>query len=118
VPSSSLAANTFALKTFTDEHAEDYYRNEVEAFRSLQVLSDINLVSYYGSYTHGSTYNIILEYVDKGTLETYFENEVPPTKGEDIINFWGGIFMIFKALSAIHDLEMTNKTQSLQQYVC
>ena len=96
--------NTFILKTYQGQNeAAKYYKNEVDAFRKIRRMSDASIISFYGSYIHGSKYNIILEYADKGTLEEYFRETSPPSKGEDIINFWNSLFKIIQALKIIHD---------------
>jgi serine/threonine protein kinase len=50
----------------------------------------------------GETYNIILEFADQGTLEEYFHKTGPPARGEDIMDFWKGMFETIKALQCIH----------------
>jgi len=64
------------------------------------------VIGFYGSYRQGISYNVILEYANKGTLEEYFRVTAPPVKGEDIINFWTGLFKIIKGLKSIHDIEL------------
>ena len=63
-----------------------------------------NIIGYHGCFIHNGTYNVILEFADKGTLEEYFAREAPPTSGEDIIAFWRGIFGIIGALVSIHGI--------------
>ena len=63
-----------------------------------------NIIGYHGCFIHNGTYNVILEFADKGTLEEYFAREAPPTSGEDIIAFWRGIFGIIGALDSIHGI--------------
>jgi serine/threonine protein kinase len=63
-----------------------------------------SIIKYYGSYTHGNEFNILLEYADKGTLEEYFQTESPPSRGGDIIKFWENLFQLIKGLKAIHSV--------------
>ena len=86
----------------------------MDAFRRLKNKSDGSLIGFYGSYLQGQTYNVILEYADKGTLEQFFQNTVPPVNGEDIISLWNGLFMIIKALKCIHDVEGKGPTDGPQ----
>jgi serine/threonine protein kinase len=101
--------NTFALKTylFPEAEAARYYDCEVSAFRALSRRSDPHLIGFYGNYKQGSTYNILLEYADGGSLEQYFAKTQPPCEGIDITNFWTSLFGILKALSAIHQTSRT-----------
>jgi hypothetical protein len=99
-------ANTFVLKTYISKDAEKDYTNEVAAFQRLgghKNLKDASyVIGYYGSFVHGETRHILLEYADKGDLERYFMQVVPPDNGEDILSFWEGMFNIVRALMDIH----------------
>ncbi|KAL9122286.1 MAG: hypothetical protein Q9187_001163, partial [Circinaria calcarea] len=82
---------------------------EVGAFRKLVSFGKPlpTLIGFYGSYVQDGTYNVILEYIDQGNLEQYFENTAPPSSGKDIIHFWRGLFGIIQALDRIHELPPT-----------
>ena len=102
-------ANTFVLKRYRTKDAEKYFNNEVGAFRKLRIAGrHRNIIGYHGCFIHNGTYNVILEFADRGTLEEYFAREAPPTSGEDIIAFWRGIFGIIGALLSIHGIPSTN----------
>lgn len=112
-------ANTFVLKTYLT-HAEEYYHSEIEAFKKIKKHpGSSNLITFYGGYQQGKTYNLILEYADKGSLENYFSETIPPADGKAIVNFWSGLFGIIGALKAIHDVEISHMEgpQVLQRYV-
>jgi hypothetical protein len=94
--------HTFALKTYRSHEAAKYYECEVAAFRGLNRSPNPFLIAFYGNYTQGDTYNLILEYADEGSLEQYFSKHNPPDEEEDIVNFWTSLFGIFKALASIH----------------
>ena len=100
-------ANTYVLKTYNTRDANSYFNNEVDAFNKLahRNLTDQSLIQFFGSYKQGDTYNILLEYADRGTLEDFFRNVTPPSLSEDVVMFWGRLFSIIKALSRIHALE-------------
>ncbi len=96
------------LKKCKNEEARKYYDNEVAAFLKLRPTP--NIIDFYGSYIHGDTFNVLLEYADKGDLEGYFRCEAEPRDGQDIINFWQGLFMLGQALADIHEVEPQNST--------
>ncbi|KUJ17135.1 kinase-like protein [Mollisia scopiformis] len=110
--SDSTADNdTFVLKTYHKHEAEQYYHDEVEAFRRLRPLRgtlDPNIVHFYGSFTQNGTYNVILAFADKGTLEEYFRTVLPPTSGKDIEHFWTTLCGITRALVHIHEVDSQN----------
>jgi serine/threonine protein kinase len=95
-------ADTFVLKTYNTSEAENHYNAECAAFRHLK--PNPSIIGFHGSFIRGDTYNILLEYADKGTLEDYFEKEVPPTEGEEIIEFWASLFSILHALYQIQNV--------------
>lgn len=76
----------------------------MDAFKKLATKngSDRSLIQFLGSYRQGDTYNILLEYADRGTLEDFFRHTTPPSLGEDIVMFWDRLFNVIKALSRIH----------------
>ena len=58
-----------------------------------------------GSYKQGDTYNMLLEYADRGTLEEFFRSVAPPSLGGHIVMFWDRLFNVLKALSRVHATE-------------
>lgn len=100
-------ANTYVLKTYNTKDADRYYTTEVDAFMKLSTKKEAgeSLIKLLGSYKQGDTYNILLEYADRGTLEDFFQTTDPPTRGKDINNFWSGLFSVIKALQRIHATE-------------
>lgn len=91
------------LKTYITATAAITYAREVEAFRRLQQQGkNTGIIRFHGSFTRGDEHHVLLEYADKGTLEEYFQNEIPPVDPEEIINFWEALFKILDALSRIH----------------
>ncbi|TVY55320.1 Aurora kinase A [Lachnellula cervina] len=99
------AANRFVLKTYFTKDAERYYQTEVAAFGKLRF--NPNIIRFYGNFTRGDSYNILLEYADEGTLESYFEKQAPPRDGEQVIKFWERLFKIIDALRGVHEVEPT-----------
>jgi serine/threonine protein kinase len=64
-----------------------------------------SIIGFYGSYIQDGSYNILLEYADRGTLEEYLQNTPPPTTGEDIFKFWSALFNVIQALHLIHNVQ-------------
>lgn len=100
-------ADVFAVKTYYTPDASRYYETEVDAFRKLKRSQPHNphLIAFFGNYTHSGTYNIILEYADRGSLEQYLQTE-PPFSSEEISKVWESLFGILKALESIHQVEL------------
>ncbi|KAF2813081.1 uncharacterized protein BDZ99DRAFT_473802 [Mytilinidion resinicola] len=117
-PNGRPLTDTFVLKTYFVSEAEKNYQNEVDAF--IQLMSprkfEENMIAFYGAYSQGGTYNIILEYADSGNLQEFFENVEPPSAEVDIINFWDNLFKIVQPLQRIHELKRGgNGPPSLQR---
>jgi hypothetical protein len=111
-------SDTFVLKTYFGTDAATYYNSEVGAFRSLQQNGpNSGIVGFHGSFTRGDTYNILLEYADKGTLEDYFRQKNPPVESEEIITFWQALFKLVDALRRIHQEDGAAGPPLFQGYV-
>lgn len=102
----NVTTNCFVLKTYRTNKAKKYYEKEVSAFGRLMHPDRYveNIITFYGSWIHGDTYNILLEYADRRTLLDYYRNVHPPTRIEDITQFWTRLFDTVKALHCIHQL--------------
>ncbi|KAL9082442.1 MAG: hypothetical protein Q9165_008894 [Trypethelium subeluteriae] len=111
-----LPGNVYALKTF-HAYSEQFYEKELQSFSFLldQVRRHRNagLIGFYGSFRHGSRLNILLEYADGGTLEEYFKQHSPPSRGVEIIDFWESLSGILKGLHAIHFVMEDDQEQAL-----
>ncbi|KAL8696543.1 MAG: hypothetical protein Q9224_002741 [Gallowayella concinna] len=101
--------NTFALKTYRTSEAEKYFRNERNAFDRLRHNGrpPANIIEYYGSFVRDGTYNIILEYADKGTLDDYMENTPEPKSIGDITTLWERFLASMGGLVHIHGTKST-----------
>lgn len=100
-------ANTYVLKTYRYKDAKENYETEVKAFRALMPGGALgkSIIDFYGSYEQDGSYNVLLEYADRGTLEDYLQSTPPPTRGEDIYKFWKALFNVIKALNLIHNVQ-------------
>ncbi|KAH0539072.1 hypothetical protein FGG08_004370 [Glutinoglossum americanum] len=98
-------ANTFVLKTYKNKDAKQYYKNEVDGFKRIQSGGwfDPNMICFYGSYIQDDSYNVLLDYADRGTLEEHFQRSGQPP-AEHIIPFWRELFSVIKPVMRIHEV--------------
>ena len=96
--------NVFALKTYRTPEAAKYFENERSAFRQLRYggRPPANIIAYYGSFVRDGTYNLILEYADRGTLDNYMKQTPEPKNISDITTFWERLFAVLGGLVQIH----------------
>ncbi|KAL8894183.1 MAG: hypothetical protein Q9192_004544, partial [Flavoplaca navasiana] len=96
--------NTFALKTYRTPDAKQYFENERNAFEQLRYgeRPPENIIEYYGSFIRRGTYNIILEYADRGTLDDYMKNTAEPKTVTEIRSFWENFLASMRGLVQIH----------------
>jgi hypothetical protein len=78
------------------------------------------MINFFGSFVHGSYYNLLLEYADQGNLEEYFHGVRAPSKVEDITSFWTELFRLIESLVGIHNVQIDDvgDPQIFQGYVC
>lgn len=105
--------NWFVLKSYRTLDAIKYFENEVEAFRRISRGGQVDpgMVTYHGSFVYHETYNIILEYANRGTLDDYFRTQPPPSTGPGILNFWQNLLKIIPAVQRIHEVERENMSE-------
>jgi serine/threonine protein kinase len=101
------------LKTFRSHRGEEKWRREVDNLIDIRTAlnSYDGAVKLYGSFTHGSTFNVILEQANGGTLEQYFNTVRPPRRPEDIFNFWKSLISLLEVLAVLCNLEFYDKTK-------
>ncbi|KAF7187457.1 Mitogen-activated protein kinase kinase 2 [Pseudocercospora fuligena] len=97
----------YALKSFRKSgEGTQAHERETTAFTHITNLGSRQtpgLITYYSSFTHLGTFNIILEFAEVGNLEEFYESAIRPVGGEQIINFWENLFDTTKALFTIHE---------------
>jgi serine/threonine protein kinase len=95
--------STFVLKTCLAKNVH-HHHDEVEAYKAMgaEEVALPNMIRFYGSWRQGDTYNMLLEYVGGGTLESFMEATDPPTRFEDILKFWVKLFDLVALLARIH----------------
>lgn len=69
-----------------------------------------NLLTYYGSFEHGNTQNIILEWANIGTLESYMSTTSPPSTTEELVLFWDRLRGVLNGIMTIHGEGQYNAT--------
>ncbi|CAO2648500.1 Nn.00g077670.m01.CDS01 [Neocucurbitaria sp. VM-36] len=92
----------FVLKSCPVDRNESH-RNEVRGYTVLRRYEEIsnNIACFYGSWTQGNVSNILLEYIDGGTLTALFRTD-PPTRAEDMLRFWDHLLRILDPICKIH----------------
>ena len=102
--------NIFALKTYRTHDASKYFENERSAFRELRYggKPHPNIIGYYGSFVGDGTYNLVLEYADRGTLDNYMDHTEEPKTVSDITRFWERLLAVLGGLVQIHGTPGSN----------
>ena len=92
------------MKTYRTSEAASDFENERSAYIKLRYggLPPENIIGFYGSFVRDGTYNIILEYADRGTLDKYMEVTPEPKSPSEIMKFWDRIFAVMQGLAHIH----------------
>jgi len=99
-------SDLFVLKTFDAANANQH-RKELHTYVDLmEDASNKNITSivrFYGSYMQAEKFNIVLEYANEGSLETFLQHNTPPTQVEHIRDFWKNLLELLKALVYLHN---------------
>lgn len=88
---------------------EREYRREHKAYSLLQSVGPSPyVVSFYGSYRQNHTGNLILEFVDGGTLLDYLKDNNPPQRPSDVYDFWNSASCLLLGLRKVHQVTETS----------
>ena len=68
------------------------------------------VIAYYGSFVDEDTYNIILEYADRGNFEEFMKTTPEPSTSESMIELWERLSRISHGLAHIHGTPGTTST--------
>ena len=68
------------------------------------------VIAYYGSFIDDDTYNIILEYADRGNFEDFMKTTPEPSTSESMIELWERLSRISHGLAHIHGTPSTTPT--------
>ena len=92
------------LKTYRDAEAQQNYKAERDAYLKLRWggKPSEHIVAYYGSFIHGNSYNIVLEYADQGTLEAFMRKTKSPSSAEETQLLWDRLLSVTHGLMTIH----------------
>ncbi|KAL8996225.1 MAG: hypothetical protein Q9169_004203 [Polycauliona sp. 2 TL-2023] len=103
--SGDTCPNTFVLKSYRKTvDAEKCYEKEWKALKRVHSPTPSrHVVRFFGRFTLGGVHNILLEYVDLGTLEDYLRMTPPPCTAKDIIDFWRSTLSVTEGLLRIHN---------------
>lgn len=91
------------IKSYSTTQAYSPYTEQVNAFKSIKNADGV--LKFYGSFEYRGQSHILLEFADKGTLNDFFRTEAPPTRGDQIIDFWNNILQLTKGLKAIQSVK-------------
>lgn len=96
--------NTFVLKTYRGPDAKEQHKTEHDAFINLRHDGKPSpfIIAYYGSFIDDDTYNIILEFADRGNLEHFMRTMPAPSTLEDMLVLWDRLRRITHGLAVIH----------------
>ena len=80
------------------------YERECQAYSILKRVSQParHIVTCYGGFTHGNSYNMIFEYADMGTLEDFMQKRDPPASVEDVLLLWDRLSVILSGVATLH----------------
>lgn len=106
-PTSLTWFNKQDIVVFKVHKDEAAFNNEVKAFLSIQSRSrgSGHVVEYYGSFTQGDRFTIILEYANGGSLLDFFKREQPPQTWEELRTLWAALFCLLGGLAVIHNID-------------
>lgn len=106
--------NTFVLKTYREAEAENNYKAERNAHMKLRWNGkpSPHIIACYGGFVHGNSYNLILEYADGGTLESFMRKTKPPSTIEDVLLFWDRLSEITHGIMCIHQTSRNDSSPS------
>ncbi|KAF4981576.1 hypothetical protein FZEAL_2642 [Fusarium zealandicum] len=97
---------TFLVRKTYYEEEQKQYEREKKTFNNLQNHPSDNIIRFHGCYRQElidgtTTYNLILDYVDGGNLEQFFETDPPTTPGS-ILQFWEAFVGALEGLHHLH----------------
>lgn len=106
-------SGSFLLKTYEIQapswDQEKAYERENEAYSLIESAGrSANVVKFYGSFQQhgakGGFRNLLLEYVDGGTLLEYLKKSKCPQSPSDIYDFWSSTAGVLRGLQKVHQV--------------
>ena len=90
----------YYLKSYRIDSGHEW-RREVEAYTALykKFGSTNGTLACRAHYQHDQTLNLILDYVERSSLESFMEIIRPPTISAEIADFWGSMYPLFDMMA-------------------
>lgn len=103
----SNAQKEVVLKIYEEGATDDSFAAEVSIFKRLRPEDYEYIVKYLGSFVHGKLRIIIMEYADMGNLDEYYQKVEPPSKLDELADFWHGLLDLLQSLQCLHSQDHT-----------
>ena len=100
------------MKSFRRRDAESNYEKESKAFGHITrggTRSAAGLIGFYGGFEYRNTFNLILEWAERGTLEDFFHHDDIPSTGSEILALWTSVLETVKGLGVIHEQQVSQE---------
>lgn len=103
----------FVLKIFhqrgkSKEQWLEEARSHVLIRTNDELTKDGGIVNFFGCFSHGSTFAIILEHAPLGNLEDLFQRDERPEESLHILNMWNSFFRLLSTLRGLRRVERAN----------
>jgi serine/threonine protein kinase len=69
-----------------------------------------NILELHGHFQHGDDLNLVLEYIDGGTLEEFYRDTSPPSAAQ-MLEFWTNFSQLFNPVFRMHALKDKYRSQ-------
>ncbi|KAI1267594.1 hypothetical protein F5Y18DRAFT_415728 [Xylariaceae sp. FL1019] len=104
----------FVIKRYDMNHGQRSYEKEVKALTLFRNSPSPNLIEYFGSFKTERSGYLILEYADRGDLESLFDQPIYPQSPQDRKLFWTSLYRTLCGLDRVHQLMEVSKDQQLE----
>ncbi|KAI0141645.1 hypothetical protein GGR57DRAFT_509117 [Xylariaceae sp. FL1272] len=105
----------FVIKRYDMKYGQKSYEKEVEALTLLRYNPSSNVIQYFGTFKTTDSGYLVLEYADRGNLESLLGQNSYPKSPEDIRMLWRSLYRTLYGLDRIHQLmEIKAKNQNLE----
>jgi len=77
--------------------------NELRTLTILQEQTNEHVLRYYGSFRQSGTFNLLLQYADRGNLLDFFQKTRQPQSINEVCQLWKSIFGILQGVHCLHN---------------
>lgn len=102
---STASPKTYILKVYGEDSSAEY-EAEMEAFavlaNNMSKGAPESFLKSYGQYEQGKCLNILLDYMDGGSLGDFIKSHTPPNSPSDIADFWESMGGVLAGLLHFH----------------